>query len=163
MKETLNPYQKEFCLSVVEKIQSIPISCHFNERVNEKEVPEYYKIIKHPMWLNEVLRKINDEEYKSPDQWKSDMELIWKNAKTFNKPPEYFISTSAVELQKVFEEMTKSIPSTAYELWLKRIEHEQKILSKMLREMPGYYRPNKENEKEKTKDSISRTASKNKL
>ena len=163
MKDSLNSIQKDFCLSVVDKIMNIPISYHFYDRVDERDAPDYYKIIKHPMWLNEVIRKINDNEYQSTDQWKNDMELIWKNAKAFNKASNYYIFIAAVELQKIFEEMATTIPSTAYEKWVKDIEHEQKILAKMLREMPGYYRPPEVNEKEKIKDNISRSASKTKI
>ena len=163
MNECLNSIQKEFCLDVVHKIKDCPISYHFLERVDENDAPEYYKVIKHPMWLNEVERKINNNEYKTTDQWRSDVELIWKNAKTFNKQSGNYIFIAAIELQKVFEEMVVSIPSTPYEKWIKDIEREQKQLSKILRSMPGYYYPDREKEKEKSKENLARSGSKSKI
>lgn len=50
-------------------------------------------IIKTPMDLSTVAQKLENEQYASLEAFKSDLALIWGNAKTFNRPGEPVITT----------------------------------------------------------------------
>ena len=155
----MNKIQKEYCINATQAIIDIPISVLFREKVNEQTYKDYSKIISYPMWLNEVERKLKEDEYKTIDQWKHDMEMIWKNAKKYNQ--DSFVSDWAMELKKVFDEMSHHVPSTSYEKWINDLEREQKNLAKLLRAVPDYYFP--EVEKEEKKKVLTKSSSKPKI
>lgn len=49
-------------------------------------IPDYYDIIKQPMDLGAVKKKLDDRKYENPEQFRDDMRLIWQNCATYNAP-----------------------------------------------------------------------------
>lgn len=49
-------------------------------------IPDYLDIIKEPMDLSTVERKLKEGEYPTKESFESDMRLIWSNASTYNHP-----------------------------------------------------------------------------
>ncbi|RPB27176.1 Bromodomain-domain-containing protein, partial [Terfezia boudieri ATCC MYA-4762] len=70
----------------------------FRNLVSRKDYPEYYKIIKEPMSLNTIRKRILAHRYTGWSEFERDMELIIQNARTFNEE-ESFIVRAALELQ----------------------------------------------------------------
>ncbi|KAG2469537.1 TIF1A factor, partial [Polypterus senegalus] len=65
------------------------LSVDFQEPVPPSIVPDYYKIIKRPMDLSLVRRKLqrrNTHHYQKPEDFVSDIRLIFKNCAEFNEP-----------------------------------------------------------------------------
>eukprot|EP00192_Tetraselmis_astigmatica_P010209 CAMPEP_0117665470 /NCGR_PEP_ID=MMETSP0804-20121206/9828_1 /TAXON_ID=1074897 /ORGANISM="Tetraselmis astigmatica, Strain CCMP880" /LENGTH=920 /DNA_ID=CAMNT_0005472887 /DNA_START=369 /DNA_END=3131 /DNA_ORIENTATION=+ len=60
---------------------------YFDEPVDAEAlgIPEYYDIIKNPMDLGTVMRKLNRDEYEGALQLYSDIRLVWKNCFNFNE------------------------------------------------------------------------------
>ena len=56
----------------------------FVDRVNEEDVPDYYDIIKHPMWFDKMFDKVDRKEYLTLDMFMDDIHLIVDNAKEYN-------------------------------------------------------------------------------
>ncbi|KXZ54610.1 hypothetical protein GPECTOR_4g675 [Gonium pectorale] len=56
----------------------------FMNRVEEKVAPDYYTIIKNPMWINRVIQKLDAAEYTSPQDFCDDVRLIWSNCCLYN-------------------------------------------------------------------------------
>ena len=46
---------------------------------------DYPEIIKNPMDLDSVLKKLNNDEYETLKDWFADMCLIWNNCKCYNR------------------------------------------------------------------------------
>ena len=44
------------------------------------QVPDYYDIIKEPMDLGTIMKKIDEHQYTLPRQWLADVDKITKNA-----------------------------------------------------------------------------------
>jgi hypothetical protein len=55
----------------------------FMDRVPDN-IPEYYTIIKKPMWLNKIDDRLNEGFYSSPCEFYEDLRQIWINAKKYN-------------------------------------------------------------------------------
>ncbi|XP_071440826.1 bromodomain adjacent to zinc finger domain protein 2A-like isoform X2 [Hetaerina americana] len=53
--------------------------------VNTKQFPTYRKIIRSPMDLSTVRRRLQDGTYKSRDDFRTDIRLIFNNCETFNE------------------------------------------------------------------------------
>ena len=79
---------KKFAQSIMEKLNQKPISKPFQNPVDpEKDgCPHYFFEIKKPMCLKKVNSKLENSQYQDLEQWAADVDLIWKNAMTYNKP-----------------------------------------------------------------------------
>ena len=75
-------------------------STAFLNKVSKREAPNYYQIIKKPMDLNTVLKKLKTFQYKSKQQFVDDIMLIWKNCLTYNSDPKHFLRAHAIAMQK---------------------------------------------------------------
>ncbi|CAG8709511.1 16306_t:CDS:2, partial [Racocetra fulgida] len=88
---------------ILNRLKSHPSSLPFHEPVNGDDVPDYYDIIKDPMDLSTVLKRIENNRYRSLLEFATDMQKIWNNAKIYNKSDTIFYK-SAVELEGIFRE-----------------------------------------------------------
>lgn len=75
----------------------------FLNKVNKKDAPNYYEIIKHPMDLGTVGKKMH--LYKNIMEFKRDLDLIWDNCLVYNTA-EYFINC-ANEMRMVANSLIK--------------------------------------------------------
>ncbi|KAK8881937.1 hypothetical protein M9Y10_044575 [Tritrichomonas musculus] len=66
-------------------------------------IPDYYKIIKHPMDFSTVGRKIFDQEYPDLEAFKADIDLIWHNCITYNNINS-ILGRRALRLKSQFDE-----------------------------------------------------------
>jgi hypothetical protein len=62
------------------------VSWPFREAVDEKEAPNYYARIAHPMDLSKMEEKVERGKYASVAQFEKDLLLIINNCKTYNGP-----------------------------------------------------------------------------
>eukprot|EP00095_Tigriopus_kingsejongensis_P002120 maker-scaffold447_size167621-snap-gene-0.50 protein:Tk02120 transcript:maker-scaffold447_size167621-snap-gene-0.50-mRNA-1 annotation:"bromodomain testis-specific protein" len=90
---------------VVSALFRHPKSAAFREPVNAKALgiyPIYYQVIKRPMDLGSVRRKIDRGEYEQLGECLADINQIWTNARTFNLPG-HFVHEAA----KIMEGVTQ--------------------------------------------------------
>ena len=64
-----------------------PYSGPFLNRVSKKEAPDYFDIIKQPMDLCSMYRKLKTNQYDSKQEFIEDLELIRKNCYQYNMDP----------------------------------------------------------------------------
>lgn len=79
---------------------------------------DYHDIIKKPMDLGTVKKKMDDREYKSAPEFAADVRLIFANCYQYN-PPDHDVVAMGRKLQDVFEMRYTNIPdepvrNTAY-------------------------------------------------
>jgi len=70
---------------------------------------DYHDIIKKPMDLGTVKRKMDDREYKTAAEFESDVRMIFSNCYKYN-PPDHDVVIMARKLQDVFDMRLASIP-----------------------------------------------------
>ncbi|XP_072130696.1 bromodomain testis-specific protein [Mobula birostris] len=63
---------------------------------------DYHNVIKHPMDLSAVKRKLGNQEYKDREEFAADMRLMFLNCYKYN-PPDHEVVAMARKLQDVFE------------------------------------------------------------
>uniref|UniRef100_A0A1X7TLY5 Bromo domain-containing protein n=1 Tax=Amphimedon queenslandica TaxID=400682 RepID=A0A1X7TLY5_AMPQE len=74
----------------------------FTKPVDIEEVPDYFDIIKCPMDLSSVMKKIDEHRYNVPKEWLNDIDLITCNALEYNPehdPDSRLLRHRAVALQ----------------------------------------------------------------
>lgn len=82
----------------------------FLNRVNKREAPDYYNIIKHPMDIGTMMKKLKGLQYKSKKEFVDDLNLIWANCLAYNTDPNHPLRKKALHLQKHSEQMLFLIP-----------------------------------------------------
>lgn len=83
-----------------------PKSQPFREPVDAKALgiyPLYYQIVKNPMDLGTVRKKIDRGAYRSREECVSDIEQVWANAMTFNAPA-HFVHEAAKLLRGIAQD-----------------------------------------------------------
>ncbi|XP_068133436.1 transcription intermediary factor 1-alpha-like isoform X2 [Hyperolius riggenbachi] len=74
-------------------------------------VPDYYKIIKRPMDLSHIKRKLQlngSPHYSQPDEFVSDIRLIFSNCAEFNEPDSE-VASAGIKLEEYFEKLLVNI------------------------------------------------------
>lgn len=85
-------------------------STAFLNKVSKREAPNYYQIIKKPMDLNTVLKKLKTYQYRSKQEFVEDIMLIWRNCLTYNSDPKHFLRIHAIAMQKKSQQLIPLIP-----------------------------------------------------
>lgn len=80
--EALNDLEEE---STDEDIPNRGIIDPFIELPDKWDYPDYYQIIKNPICMNQVKKKINKKEYQSLKQFRQDIGLLCNNCRTYNE------------------------------------------------------------------------------
>ena len=153
----MDPSTQQLCNEVMKKIRSHPVSEMFLEPVDPIRdlAPDYYKTIKKPMDLSTVQSKLDNGIYKSVQEWKDDMHLITNNATTYNGKKSA-VGSVAIELQRIFRELSRSINDGPFLTWYNQLmdlkrDLKSHALLKVAR-IQGNYDNNIMNPKYQTKD-----------
>ena len=102
-------------------------STHFLNKVNKKEAPDYGNskymhrywhwqisnslvVIKRPMDLGTMTKKLKNLQYKSKKEFTEDLELIWANCLKYNAKPDHFMRKHALYMRKQTEKLVPLIP-----------------------------------------------------
>ncbi|ELQ75376.1 Histone acetyltransferase SAGA/ADA, catalytic subunit PCAF/GCN5 [Trachipleistophora hominis] len=83
----------------------------FLQPVNEKEVPDYYQIIKTPMDISKIEQNVEDDKYESLEVFEQDFALIFKNCYIYNAPSTTYCKCAHV-LEKRFKERMREVKKT---------------------------------------------------
>ncbi|KAI1542414.1 Transcription factor [Pyrenophora tritici-repentis] len=82
----------------------------FLQRVNKREAPDYYNVIKHPMDIGTMMKKLKQLQYKSKKEFVDDLMLIWANCLKYNADPSHFLRKKALHMKKETEKLVPLIP-----------------------------------------------------
>ena len=95
----------------------------FQRKVNKRVLPDYYEVIKEPMALSEIKRKVASKDYKSFSEFVRDFALIPHNAQVYNRQDsQAYVDALDVkkaleaELQKLVDEkvITQEVATLPY-------------------------------------------------
>lgn len=82
----------------------------FLNPVKKKDAPDYYLIIKHPMDLGTMTKKLKQFAYRSKKEFVDDLNQIWKNCLKFNSNPDHVFRKHALFMQKETDKLVPLIP-----------------------------------------------------
>jgi len=117
----------------VSKMFAIPVD---PERDN---CPNYFSIIPKPMDLGTVRKKLEENQYTTIAEWKSDMELIWANSFTFNKN-NVLLNLITTEMSDVYKKLAKFVsddPKNDWNLMLCHLKDQIVLSTKPFEETIG--------------------------
>ncbi|GBB87351.1 hypothetical protein RclHR1_01380013 [Rhizophagus clarus] len=85
-------------------------SSPFLKKVSAKEAPDYYKIIKRPMDLNQVTKNFKNGQYNSKKEFADDLYLIYSNCLTYNTDPDNYFRKCAIAMRAKTDELLENVP-----------------------------------------------------
>ncbi|KAJ7139884.1 Bromodomain-containing protein [Mycena epipterygia] len=106
--------QLKFCanlLILMNRKQHYEIASFFYEPVDhvKLEIPNYPKVIKKPMDLSTMRKKLDNHEYPTAQKFYEDFKLMIRNCFAFN-PSGTIVNQAGIELQRLFDEKWQSLP-----------------------------------------------------
>ncbi|CAM0945358.1 unnamed protein product [Alopecurus aequalis] len=98
------------CEAILKKLMTQKFSHIFNVPVDVEKlnIPDYNDIIKHPMDLGTIKKKLDSGSYTSPSDFAADVRLTFNNAITYN-PRGHAVHDMAIQLNKMFESRWKTV------------------------------------------------------
>ncbi|XP_059494207.1 bromodomain-containing protein 3-like isoform X2 [Stegostoma tigrinum] len=81
------------------------------------ELHDYHEIIKHPMDLSSVKKKMDSRDYQDPQGFAADIRLMFSNCYKYN-PPDHEVVAMARKLQDVFEMRFAKMPDEPVDIAL---------------------------------------------
>ncbi|KAK2163490.1 hypothetical protein NP493_1460g00037 [Ridgeia piscesae] len=87
------------------------MSWPFLEAVNPKEVPEYYRVIKEPMDLTTVEKKVSEQQYVKLGDFVKDVMRVFDNCRFFNSSDTPYYQCAEV-LENFFVQKLKNFKDT---------------------------------------------------
>ncbi|KXS17915.1 Bromodomain-containing protein [Gonapodya prolifera JEL478] len=99
----------------------------FLTKVQKKDVPDYYDVVKRPMDLGTMSKNLKNLQYISKSHFAQDLNLIWANAHAYN-PKGSIFRAHADAMRDRAEELLKAVPDI-------------KITVRIVARMQGYEEP----------------------
>ncbi|KAL6634032.1 hypothetical protein ACP70R_026703 [Stipagrostis hirtigluma subsp. patula] len=98
------------CDTILKKLMTQKCSHIFNVPVDvvKLQIPDYFDIIKHPMDLGTIRKKLDSGSYASPSEFAADVRLTFNNAMTYN-PRGHAVHDMAIQLNKMFETRWRTV------------------------------------------------------
>jgi transcriptional activator SPT7 len=82
----------------------------FLQRVSKREAPDYFNVIKTPMDIGTMIKKLKQLAYKSKKEFVDDLNLIWANCLRYNQDPQHVLRKKALYMRKETDKLTPLIP-----------------------------------------------------
>lgn len=116
-----NTNQLKFLFTLVNEMLKLKMSEPFREPIDAKtlKLPNYHKIIKQPMDLGTIKKRLENQFYWSSQEAIKDFETIFLNCTTYNKSDEQMIK-AAHALKKKFDKKIEKMPEIEEELPVSR-------------------------------------------
>lgn len=85
-------------------------STPFLQRVNKRDAPDYFLVIKHPMDIGSMIKKLKSFSYRSKKEFVGDLNLIWTNCLNYNGDPNHPLRKKALYMRKETDKLVPLIP-----------------------------------------------------
>ncbi|KAK9466430.1 hypothetical protein V1512DRAFT_263594 [Lipomyces arxii] len=85
-------------------------STAFLNRVNKRDAPNYFNVIKNPMDLSTVMKKLKALQYRSKKEFVDDLMLIWDNCFLYNADPQHYLRKHAAAMEKKTRQLIPLVP-----------------------------------------------------
>jgi len=111
------------CGQILRQVMRKPMAVIFNTPVDPValNLPDYFTVVKHPMDLGKIMKKLRNKEYATPEDFKKDVDLVWSNSFLYNKVGSY-VHTATTTIMGIFE---KKYDVLAKKLEAQRAEEEK--------------------------------------
>ena len=97
---------------VITEVRNSPGSVAFHKPVRKFEAPDYHLVIKNPMDLSTISKKIKAKLYQNKKSFANDLNQIWTNCLIYNTDPSHPLRANATHLRKKSEQLLEFVPDS---------------------------------------------------
>lgn len=103
--------QMKYCGMILTRLKRNPNAVPFLKPVDPIAlgIPDYFEKIEHPMDMSTIKHKLDTRVYTSPEEFHSDMNLMFNNCYTYNQP-ESVVYGMGKDLQRAYEGLYAELP-----------------------------------------------------
>ncbi|KAH0787435.1 Bromodomain containing protein [Histomonas meleagridis] len=112
--------------------------------------PNYFKIVKNPMDLGTVMKKLTENQYKSVAEWKADVNLVWSNSLLYNSK-NVLLNLITKDLSEFFQKLTVNLSDSVLAGWNDQLQSLLQEMNGVMRDMPAIDKRTKQKAKSKPK------------
>lgn len=108
--KSMKTSKTRLCGNILRKLMEHKSGWLFNKPVDPVlyGIPDYFDVIRHPMDLGTVKKKLTNKQYVSTDEFAADVRLTFSNAMKYN-PPGNDVHSIAKELNGIFDSEWESV------------------------------------------------------
>ncbi|KAM0681675.1 histone acetyltransferase [Glugoides intestinalis] len=108
---TKEDFLSDFLYFILCTLQSHPSAWPFLEPVSVKDVPDYFEVIKQPMDMSLIMKKLKNNMYLSLNDFSNDIHLMCNNCLSYNGPDTQYYKCAS-NIQKYFEYLITTYSQT---------------------------------------------------
>lgn len=103
-----------YCQGILKELlhkKNLEVAYHFYYPVDAESLGlrDYHEIVKHPMDLDTIRKKMDARDYRKPEQFANDVRLMLHNSFRYN-PPEHDVNKCGKKLLEIFEQKYARLP-----------------------------------------------------
>ena len=134
---SLSEYEKSWCGNLHHELMKWVLTQPFRIPVDPERdnAPDYFQVVKRPMDLGTVKKKLTDGKYESVEQFVDDVHLICNNAILFNGANSMF-GYIAADIKNWVDAQVEKRPQSQEEEWQKKLESVVERLHKHIAKAP---------------------------
>jgi hypothetical protein len=108
----MNPAEKKWCAQTIKSLKKHKRAIAFLDPVDpiQFNIPDYFDIIKSPMDLGTVEKKLAAEAYPTVEAFKADIQLVFNNCYLYNNAGDP-VTQDAKKLEEHYMKLCKKEPS----------------------------------------------------
>ncbi|OHT06426.1 Bromodomain containing protein [Tritrichomonas foetus] len=124
---------REACIEIMDNVMKRPCAALFLEPVDPDRdgAPNYFAVVKKPVDLGTIRKRLINDEYQSVAAWNREMNLVWGNAEKFNGRDSY-LCTIALEIRRNFEKEFRKIKTLSLQKWAQTVSELKDCLDNLL-------------------------------
>ncbi|KAI9019481.1 hypothetical protein CLU79DRAFT_234322 [Phycomyces nitens] len=100
----------EACEKVLNDLKNYTHSTPFLNKVSKREAPDYFEVIKRPMDLGTITKKLKSLNYKSKKEFSEDLHLIYENCLIYNTNPASEYRKHAIAMRRKTDKLLSRVP-----------------------------------------------------
>lgn len=112
-----------------------PCATPFLDPVSTEEAPDYHNVVKKPVDLGTIRKRLAENEYQSVAAWAREMSLIWANAEKFNGR-DSVLHTVALQIKRAFDKEYRKVRILGMRSWVNTVSEMKDILDGLLDSPP---------------------------
>ena len=134
----MNQYQQQCCQHHIDELMKSPMTQPLRAPVDpiKDSAPNYLQVIKNPMDLGTIKKKLRTNQYPSIDDFVSDIKLVCDNAITFNGKNS-MLGMIADDIMNMTTKWQNNLSSCYEEQWFKDQQEGAKKLAEHLKNAPS--------------------------
>lgn len=125
----MSPAEVKWCNQTIKTLKKHKRAIAFLDPVDPIafNIPDYFDIIKRPMDLGTVDKKLSNEEYSTVEEFKADIQLVFDNCYLYNNPGDP-VCLDAKKVEEQYHKLCKKEPSVLALAKANKVVHKQQQL-----------------------------------